>query len=1176
MLNIKEFRDKNKAFPDLLNIAMLVDSVSVLGKPCAIALNKDGSLMAGLQFSGPDLESMSHSAIDRLSTGINAALVRLGGGWSTHITAIRDHADGYIAPADNHFADPVSQLIDDERRRQFEMEDAHFLSRYTIVFSWQTPPDSEVAAGQLFVEHRNTAQKKTFAAVIGKFAETLEVAAGMLAHRLKVTPLDDSGLLTHIHECLTGKPHRINAPDFPVYLDALLGHHEFVAGLEPKIDGTHIRVLTFTGYPQATQPDVLEALHNLPFPLRYTTRFLYLDTKDAKKLIEAYKQHWFGARFSLRDYAGAAIDKGNLPTQNANADAVNMADDAAAASAEASAGRVRYGYFTATVVLMDRDLSALNERVRLAEGYLNNAGFVAFKESTNAVEAYLGSIPGHTWENVRKPLMHSGNYADLSAKTSVWPGSKDCPSPLMKGPDGRKAPALTYAKTTGGTPFRFNLHVGDLGHSLIAGPTGCHAKGHPILMACGAIKPVEDIRVGDRVMGPDGKPRNVLFLHRGLSDMFRIVPIKGEPFIVNGDHILSLKRGHDVPSRAGEICNISVKDFLQKSPTFKHNHKLYRCAVPSFESQAIPNRPMSPYLLGLILGDGSCSGVSGVSITNPDIEIAEALLKEAVGDGFNITHRKPNSTLVPVFGITGGANAVLRDLGCMRKSAEFKSVPDTYKTGSWNTRLEILAGLLDTDGSLSHNGFDFVSKSRQLAEDVTFMARSVGLAAYMSEAYRACQTFAEPRLYWRVSISGNTHIIPTRVQRKHADVRRQKKDALVTGFRVEPVGHGSYYGFELDGDHLYLDGHFVAHHNSGKSAILALLAAQWLRYPSARVVCFDKGRSMYALTEAVGGQHYDIAGELSDLTFAPLDRIADSNIERAFAEDWLESLAVLQGVHITPREREAIHDAVDGLASEEGRSITDVQSLIQHPDLKAAIGFYAGTGRAGTLLDARHDGLKLDSRFITFELENLLQSGESAKLVTVPTLLYLFHRIEQMLDGRPTLITLDEAWVMLDNPQFLAKIREWLKVLRKKNAAVVFATQSLADLKNSPLLPVIMESCPTKIFLPNDQAGSQNLRPMYVDFGLEDRQIELLQTSTPKQDYYIFSAAGHRRVSFDMGPVTLAFTGVSDPRDVKRVAELKQAFGRRWPVEWLKERLPNNIKDGWVNYAGTLFERFGL
>ena len=834
MLNIKEFRDKNKAFPDLLNLACIVDYARVRGEPCAIALQKDGSLMAGLSFSGPDLESMSHASIDRLSATLNDALKRLGNGWATHITAIRDHADGYIDPADNHFADPVSQLIDDERRQQFSREDAHFLTRYTLVFSWQTPPDSSVAAGQVFVKSHNAPEKKSFESVIRKFVDLVEGVAGMLANRLKVSPLDDTALLTHIHGCITGKPHRVNAPDFPVYLDTVIGHHEFVAGLEPKIDDTHIRVLTFMGYPQSTQPDLLEALHNLPFPLRYTTRFIYLDQKDAKKHIEAYKQHWLGARFNMRDYLGAALDKGHMPEQNANADAAGMAGEAQIALAEASSGIVRYGFFTATVILMDRNLSALTERVRLAEAYLNNSGFVAFKESTNAVEAYLGSIPGHTWENVRKPLMHSMNYVDLSPKTSVWPGDEKCPSPLMA-VNGKKVPALTYAKTSGATPFRFNLHVSDKGHGLIAGPSG-----------------------------------------------------------------------------------------------------------------------------------------------------------------------------------------------------------------------------------------------------------------------------------------------------------------------------------------------------SGKSSLLALLAAQWLRYPKARVISFDKGRSMYALTEAVGGQHYDIAGELSDLTFAPLDRIAESSIERAFAENWLESLAVLQGLHITPVERDVIHRAVDGLAGEEGRSITDVQSLLQHDRLKAAIGFYAGTGRAGTLLDARHDSLDLGSRFITFELENLLQSGESAKLVTVPTLLYLFHRIERMLDGSPTLITLDEAWVMLDNEQFLAKIREWLKVLRRRNAVVVFATQSLSDLKDSPLLPVVIEDCPTKIFLPNSEAGSQNLRPMYEAFGLEDRQIELLQTATPKRDYYIFSEAGHRRVSFDMGPVTLAFTGVSDPRDVKRVAELKANFGRRWPLEWLKDRLPNNIQEGWVNYARTRFDEFGL
>ena len=833
MLNIKEFRDKDKALPDLLNLACLVDSATILGKPVAIVLNKDGSLSMGFQFSGPDMESLSHNAINRLSAVINGALIRLGGGWASHITAIRSPADAYIGASDNHFVEPIAQLIDDERRQQFELEGAHFLTRYYCVLSWQTPPETEVAGGSAFVKSKHKAEQKTFESVIAKFADTAASICGILQSSWKITPLDDDHYLAHYHECLTGRSHPVNAPDFPVYLDALVGHHALVGGLEPMIDDQHIRVITFTGYPQSTQPDLLEALHNLPFPLRYTTRFIYLDDKEALKQIEQYRQHWLGARFSMRDYVGAAMDHGVLPAANANQDKQKMADDASIAAAEASSGQVRFGFFTATVILMNTDLDVLNERVRLVRNYLDSSGFVAFAETGNAVEAFLGSLPAHTWENVRKPLMHSMNYVDLSPKTSVWPGAEHCPSSLMN-QDGKKAPALTYAKTSGATPFRFNLHVADLGHGLIAGPTG-----------------------------------------------------------------------------------------------------------------------------------------------------------------------------------------------------------------------------------------------------------------------------------------------------------------------------------------------------AGKSALLALLAAQWLRYKNARVISFDKGRSMYALTEAVGGQHYDIAGELSDLTFAPLDRIVDSEIERTFAENWLESLAVLQGVNITPNERQAIHNAVEGLAGEEGRSITDVRSLLQHTDLKAAIGFYAGTGRAGTLLDARHDSLDLSSRFITFELENLLQSGESAKLITVPTLLYLFHRIEQMLDGSPTLITLDEAWVMLDNEQFLAKIREWLKVLRKKNAVVVFATQSLVDLKGSPLLPVLMESCPTKIFLPNSQAGSQQLQPMYEDFGLEDRQIELLQTSTPKQDYYIFSQAGHRRVSFDMGPVTLAFTGVSDPRDVKRVAELKGIYGKEWPMEWLKERLPAHIRESWVQYAQHLYQQFG-
>ena len=234
---------------------------------------------------------------------------------------------------------------------------------------------------------------------------------------------------------------------------------------------------------------------------------------------------------------------------------------------------------------------------------------------------------------------------------------------------------------------------------------------------------------------------------------------------------------------------------------------------------------------------------------------------------------------------------------------------------------------------------------------------------------------------------------------------------------------------------------------------------------------------------------------------------------------------------------------------------------------------YQGTGKYGDLLDARHDGLDLSSRFLTFEMDSLPQ-GDTARGIVVPILLYLFHRIETMLDGSPTLIVLDEAWTLLDNPLFLAKIRAWLKVLRKKNAAVIFATQSLADLIGSPLLPVLQESCPTKIFLPNREAGSTTLLPMYTAFGLLDRQIQLLQTATPKQDYYVSSPNGQRLVSFAMGPVTLAFCAVSDPRDVKRVAELRDLYGRTWPVAWLRERLPVPVQGSWIGLLERLYPAF--
>lgn len=834
MLNIKEFRSKDRALPDILNIAAIVDRINLFanGGDCAIALNKDGSLMSAFQFFGPDIDSLSYESINRISASLNQSFLRCGTGWSVHDIAIREPSEGYINEDECFFTDPVSYLVDQERRGQYALEGMHYITRYYFVISWMTPQESEVAASTLFIDSGNKNKKiVSFQSVIDSFSDNIKSMVGNLNRIMRVEALDDDSLLTLINSCISGESHKVNAPETPMYLDAIVGNHQLIGGIEPSIDGKYIRVLSAKGYPLTSKPDMIEGLHTMPFPLRVTTRFIFLDAADSKKLIDSYFEHWMGARFSARDYLGAAIDQGALPEHRANNDAVNMAADAKAATAEASQGLVRYGYFTITVILMDTDLERLDEKCSAVKLQLDSAGLISIKESVNTLEAWLGSLPGHTWENVRRPLMHSLNFADLSPKTSIWPGSEKCPNPMMKMENGMSAPVLAHAKTEGDTPYRLNLHYFDVGHTLIAGPTG-----------------------------------------------------------------------------------------------------------------------------------------------------------------------------------------------------------------------------------------------------------------------------------------------------------------------------------------------------SGKSTLLAFLLLQWLRYKDSRVIGFDMKHSMFTAALAAGGAYYDVGGDLSDLTFAPLSKISDSASERGFAEDWIAGACVLQGVRINPEKQQAIHDAVTALAGEKGQSLTDFRAILQDDDLKEAIGFYANVGRTGSLLDARSDTLDLTKNRITiFEMKNLFDSGKQSKKIMVPTLLYLFHRIDQMLDGRPTLIPLDESWIMLDDPMFMAVIEEWLRTLRSKNGLVVFATQSLTSLNDSPILPVIMESCPTKIYLPNIEALKDNIKPVYINFGLQDRQVELIAQSTPKENYYITSPYGQRMVNFAFGPVSLAFVGATGSRDVEKVSNLYHEYGVKWPIEWLKESLPEDIKESWVNYAESLF-----
>ena len=154
-----------------------------------------------------------------------------------------------------------------------------------------------------------------------------------------------------------------------------------------------------------------------------------------------------------------------------------------------------------------------------------------------------------------------------------------------------------------------------------------------------------------------------------------------------------------------------------------------------------------------------------------------------------------------------------------------------------------------------------------------------------------------------------------------------------------------------------------------------------------------------------------------------------------------------------------------------------------------------------------------------------------SKAAVLAVLGYLFARFNERFDGAPTLLILDEAWLFLDDPVFAARIRQWLKTLRKKNVSVIFATQSLADIKDSTIAPAIIESCASRIFLPNPQATEPQIRTIYEGFGLNTRQIEIVATAEPKRDYYYQSCMGNRLFDLDLGPATLAFAGASTPQD---------------------------------------------
>jgi len=370
------------------------------------------------------------------------------------------------------------------------------------------------------------------------------------------------------------------------------------------------------------------------------------------------------------------------------------------------------------------------------------------------------------------------------------------------------------------------------------GATGCHAKDTLILMYDGSVKKVQDVAVGDLLMGPDSEPREVLSLARGAQTMYEVTPnFGGEPFIVNEDHILSLQRTAKTNLKAdtlkGSIANVSIKDWLAWSKCRKHLHKLRRKEVCFTE---VPELPIPPYILGLWLGDGTSIYPQ---ITSMDSEIVKEWTRYGSDVGMRVNIRKANCGQAKLYSLRyrqGVKHPFLQSL----KSLEVfnnKNIPQIYRTSSTQDRLQLLAGLLDTDGSLSCGGYEITQKNKKLTEGIAFVARSLGFRVSIK-----VKTLNGVD-YYRVFISGDVHRIPVRVERKKHKGGKLNRDWTLSGFTVKKLDVDNYYGFSLSGDHLYLTGDFTVHHNTGKTFKAHLTQA----YQLYSLCCFDRPVKLWPL-----------------------------------------------------------------------------------------------------------------------------------------------------------------------------------------------------------------------------------------------------------------------------------------------------------------------------------------
>lgn len=477
---LDKHRKRDSGMVDLLNYAAVVDD--------GVIVNKNGSFMCSWIYRGDDNASSTDKQRELVSFRINQALADLGSGWMIHIDAIRRNAPNYSSAERSYFPDDITEAIDEERRQLFEGIGNLYEGFFVLTVTFYPPVLAQAKFVELMFDDdaekpNNRARTLGLIKQFNRDCKSIESAltGALKLQRLKSTKhINEDGktvvhddLLRYLQYCVTGKNHPVVLPNQPIYIDQLIGAEEFHTGVTPKLGRNFIQTISIEGLPMESYPGILSRLAELPVEYRWSSRFIFMDQHESLKHMENFRKKW---KQKIRGFFDQVF---NTSSGVVDQDAVSMVQDAESAMAEIKSGLIAMGYYTSVIVVMAEERSKVEESARFVEKAINDLGFSARVETINTLEAYLGSLPGHGVENIRRPLINTMNLADLLPSSTLWTGSNIAPCPFYPS----DSPPLMHCLTAGNSPFRLNLHVGDVGHTMMFGPTGAGKSTHLCLIA---------------------------------------------------------------------------------------------------------------------------------------------------------------------------------------------------------------------------------------------------------------------------------------------------------------------------------------------------------------------------------------------------------------------------------------------------------------------------------------------------------------------------------------------------------------------------------------------------------------------------------------------------------------------------------------------------------------------